>query len=501
MNISREARAIGIVTGLTLFVAAVVFSLLAAEKHPAAPQIAPGPITDAVVAPAEQLGKAFAAVAAHVKPAVVSVYSEKMVKMQVPEFPFPFGGDLFGQFFGQQMRPHATPREYQVPQSGMGSGMILDQRGHILTNYHVVSNVDEIKVQLADKRTFEAKVVSTDPKTDVAVIQITGDVPEDLPSVQLGDSDAIEDGNLVIAVGAPFGLAQTVTNGIISAKGRADVGIADYEDFLQTDAPINPGNSGGPLVNMRGEVIGMNSAIATSGGVGQFSGVGFAIPSNMIKAMLPTLIKGGQITRGMLGVVIQDVTQDLAAQFHLPAAEGALVSQVNRNSPAEKAGLKPGDVIVSFGGKEVHDTRQLRNLVSATLPGTSVTLGIIRNGTKQTVDVTIGKLSAETVATTKPTGKAADRLAALGLGIQALTPDLAKQFNLQGEKGVLIVSVEPGSPASVANLQAGDLIVEADRMPVTGIGDLQKALDKSKDQILLLIKRQGASLFVVFRLK
>jgi serine protease Do len=509
MNISNKSRAAGIAAGIAIFVAAFLFSTIAATKSPSEKAPAPAVITESVVAPAEQLGKAFAAVAAHIKPAVVSVYSEKMVKVQPQEFPFdfPFGDDFFNQFFGQQS-PHPglrnKPKEYRVPQSGMGSGMILDKQGHILTNYHVVSGVDKIKVKLADKRSFEAKIVGTDPKTDVAIIRITGDVPDDLPTVQLGDSDALEVGHLVMAVGAPFGLTQTVTSGIISAKGRSDVGIAAYEDFLQTDAPINPGNSGGPLVNMRGEVIGMNSAIATGGaqfGGGQSAGVGFAIPSNMIKAMLPTLIKGGKITRGMLGVVIQDINKELADQFHLPDTNGALVSQVNKDSPAERAGLKAGDVIVRLDGKEVRDTRQLRNLVAATAPGSNVKIGVIRDGKERTFSATIGKMTAESAAAPKLSGKAADQLTKLGLSVQTLTPELAKQSGLQGERGVLISGVDPGSPAAMANLQTGDLIVEANRVPITNIGELQNALRKSPDQILFLVKRNGASLFVVIQLK
>ena len=510
MNISNKSRAFGITAGIAIFVALALFSTIAANKQSSEKPTAPGAISEPVVAPAEQLGMAYAAVAKHIKPAVVSVYSEKMVKVLPQEFPFtfPFGDDFFEQFFGQQMpqpRLRNKQKEYRVPQGGMGSGMILDKQGYILTNYHVVSEVDKIKVQLADKRSFEAKIVGTDQKTDVAIIKITGDIPDDLPTVQLGDSEAMEDGYLVIAVGAPFGLTQTVTHGIISAKGRSNVGIAAFEDFLQTDAPINPGNSGGPLVNMRGEVIGMNSAIATSGrsfgGEGQSAGVGFAIPSNMIKSMLPTLVKGGQITRGMLGIIIQDITKELAAQFHLPDTKGALVSQVNKDSPAEKAGLKAGDVIVRMDGKEVSDTRQLRNLVAATAPGSSVKIDVIRSGKEKTFSATISKMTAEATAISEPSGKAKDQLTKLGLDVQALTPELAKQYDLQGEHGVLISGVEPGSPASMASLQTGDLIVEANRQPVTDIGKLQDALGKSQEQVLLLIKRGGSSLFVVVRLK
>ena len=505
-----KAGAIGIVAGVAIFVAIALFSTIAATKSTSEKSPVSVVPSESVVAPAEQLGMAFAAVASHIKPAVVSVYSEKMVKIPPPESPFdfPFSDDFFHQFFGQQSPQPSLrnkPKEYSVPQSGMGSGMILDREGRILTNYHVVSDVDEIKVQLADKRSFKAKIVGTDPKTDVAIIKITGDVPNDLPTVQLGNSDALEVGHLVLAVGAPFGLAQTVTQGIISAKGRSDVGIAAYEDFLQTDAPINPGNSGGPLVNMRGEVIGMNSAIATGGtrfgDEGQSAGVGFAIPSNMIKTMLPTLITGGKITRGMLGVVIQDVTQELANQFHLSDTKGALVSQVNKGSPAERAGLKAGDVIVGLNGENVSNTRQLRNLVAATAPGSRVEIAVIRDGKERTLNATIGTMAAEAAVSPKQTSKAADKLARLGLTVQTLTPELAKQSGLQGERGVMITGVDPGSPASMANLQTGDLIVEINHMPVTSIGELQDALGTSPDQVLLLIKHNGASLFVVIQMK
>ena len=504
-----KASAVGIVIGVAIFVAVALFSTIAANRPFTERAPAPGVIAESVVAPAEQLGMAYAAVAAHIKPAVVSVYSEKMVKVQPHEFPFPFGDDLFDQFFGQQSphRPRSRdkPKEYKVPQSGMGSGMILDKQGHILTNYHVVSDVDKINVQLADKRSFEAKIIGTDPKTDVAVIRITDDVPNDLPTVQLGDSDALEVGHLVMAVGAPFGLTQAVTNGIISAKGRSDVGLAAYEDFLQTDAPINPGNSGGPLVNMHGEVIGMNSAIATGGsgfgGEGQSAGVGFAIPSNIIKTMLPTLIKGQQITRGMLGVAIQDITKELAEQFHLPDTKGALVSQVTKDSPAETAGLKPGDVIVRMDGKEVQDTRQLRNLVADIAPGTSVKIGVIRDGKERIFSATIGKMPAETAAAPRPSGEPANQLSKLGLSVETLTPEIAKQFDLQGEKGVIISGVDQGGPASMANLLPGDLIVEANHVTISNVGEFQNALGKSRDQVLLLVKRNGASLFVVIRLK
>ncbi len=502
MKISRTLQTTGIVIGFALFIATGLFVTIAANKPQPEGVSAAGAIPESVIAPAEQLGKAFAAVAAHVKPAVVSVYSEKTVRMQSPEFEFPFSDDFFNQFFGGQFhhpKPPGHPKEYKVPQQGMGTGMILDRQGHILTNYHVVQDVDEIKVQLSDKRTFKAKIIGADRKTDVAILELKGSVPDDLPTVQLGDSDALEDGNLVMAIGAPFGLTQTVTTGIISAKGRSDVGIADYEDFLQTDAPINPGNSGGPLINMHGEVIGMNSAIETN--VGQFSGVGFAIPVNMIKNMLPTLIKGGQITRGMIGVSIQNVTRELAEQFHLPDNRGAIITQVNKGSPAEKAGLKAGDVIVRINGRGVSDTGQLRNLVAAATPGSDARIVVIRNGKEETYTVAIGKMTGETVASARPAQRGENQLDKLGLSVQTLTADLAEQFGLKEDKGVIITDVEDGSLAAASDLQAGDLIVEADRKPVANVAELQAVLNKDKDQILLLIKRKSGSIFVVIRLK
>jgi serine protease Do len=468
------------------------------------------PLEPSVVASAEQLSKAFAMVAEHVRPAVVSVYSEKMVKLNQPEFPIPFGEDFFQQFFGgdlpnrRQRRP-GQPREHEfqspqkMPLRGMGSGMILDKEGRILTNFHVVDDVDEIKIQLADKSSYEAEIVSTDPPTDIAVIRIKGRVPENLPIVELGDSDALEVGHLVMAVGAPFGFVQTVTTGVLSAAGRSGIGINDYENFLQTDAAINPGNSGGPLVNMRGQVIGINSVIATHG-PGQFAGVGFAIPINMVKTILPTLAKGGTVTRGMLGVVIQEVTSDLARQFKVNGPKGALISQVNSDSPAEKAGLKPGDVIIGYNGKDVEDTTHLRNMVAASAPGAAVKLDVMRGGQKERMAVTIGKLSPETtsLAGAPPRGETG-KSGRLGLNLQTLTPDLAREFGYKNQKGAVITGVEPGTPASEAGLQEGDLIVEVNRQKITNAEEAQKALSQAKDEnsALLLVKRENGSLFVV----
>jgi serine protease Do len=495
MRVSRRLQLAGMVAGIALFVAGGLFATLGARPGDG---LAPGPLPSTVTAPAEALSAAFTAVAAHVGPAVVSVYSEKKVRFRHPGLQSPFGDDFFEQFFGGPSGPQQPEqKEYSMPEQSEGTGMILDREGHILTNYHVVEDEDTIKVQLADTRIFDAKILGADPKTDVVVLELKG-APGDLPAVELGDSDALRVGSLVMAIGSPFGLTQTVTTGIISAKGRSDVGIADYEDFLQTDAPINPGNSGGPLINMRGEVVGMNSAIETN--VGQFGGVGFAIPVNMIKVMLPTLLRGERIERGALGVVIQDLTKELAEQFQVPQGSGALVAQVNKGSAAERGGMRVGDVIVSYQGRVVENTAQLRNLVAATAPGTQVRVGIIRNGAHDTLTVTIGRLPGEKV-TAGPAGPQENQVAKLGLTVQTLDGDLARRYGIREKGGVVITGVEAGSIAADYGLQPGDLIVEADHRPVTNAKELRKILDAKRDAVLLLVDRKGDSVFVVLKLR
>jgi serine protease Do len=498
MKTTTKSEPIGVLAVVVPFVA---FSLLlpVASGEPLGPLMKPGPMDQAIAKPAEEMGKAFAMVAAHVRPAVVSVYSEKVVKY--PESQLPFGDEFFRQFFGDQLPPQRVPpREYRRFLRGMGSGMILDREGHILTNYHVVREMDEVSVQLADKRKFEAEIVGTDPRTDIAVIKLKGSLPDDLPTVAFGDSDSLEVGDLVVAIGAPFGLTQTVTTGVISAKGRADVGITDYEDFLQTDAPINPGNSGGPLLNMRAEVVGMNTAIAT--GIGQFAGIGFAIASNMIKTLLPTLIKGEKITRGQLGVLIQPVTKELAKEFGLSEPKGVLVAQVSTDSPADKAGIKTGDVILRFNGREVVDTQSLRKEVAATVPGTKVNIDLMRDGKAETVTATIGQLEAEVAPGPPPPSEGQRELAKLGLTVQTLTPDLAQQLNIDTERGVVITDVEENSVGWFANLQQGDVILEADHQKVGSVDDLEQVLAraKDKDSLLLLVNRQGSIGFVVLKM-
>jgi serine protease Do len=491
--------------GLVLFAVSGGLVLSAVDR----PASAAPPVPDGNTAALRALGETFGEIADRVGPSVVTVYSEKVVKFHRPEFGFPSQGDPFGWFFGDGDAPQGHPRqprerEYRFSRSGLGSGIVIDKEGHILTNYHVVQDVDEIKVILSDKRTFAAKIVGSDPKTDVAVIKIDDGVPHNLPVAALGDSDNVRVGDWVVAIGAPFGYTQTVTHGIISAKGRSNVGSGDnYEDFIQTDAPINPGNSGGPLINLRGEVIGINTAIATS--AGQFQGVGFAIPINMAREILPTLVNGGKVSRGFLGIGIQNVDEGLAHKFGLSDNKGALVSQVNKDSPAKKSGIKVGDIITRYNGKSVEDTRHLRNMVAATAPGTRADVTVFRNGKELTLNVTVGELKAEkSGGESESEGEESKTASDLGLTVEPLTAEKAAQYHLdESDKGVVVTDVDQDSPAAEAELAPGDLITEVDHTPVNSVSEFHSAVAKAKgkDSILLLVKRGDASRFVIIKAK
>lgn len=508
----KRLQAIGIVLGVALFVATGLLVFTGADRPSSAKENAKPPVADGATAALRTLGETFGEIAKRVGPSVVTVYSERVVKLQRPDFPLPFGGDFpFRWFFGDEDEPQQHPqqrhqREYRFSQNGLGSGIIIDKEGHILTNYHVVRGVDEIKVILPDKRTLPAEIVGTDAETDVAVIRIKDKVPHDLPAAVLGDSDDTRVGDWVVAIGAPFGYTQTVTHGIISAKGRGNVGSRDhYEDFLQTDAPINPGNSGGPLVNLRGEVIGINTAIATS--VGQFSGVGFAIPINMAREILPTLIKGGKIRHGFLGIMIQNADEDLARKFGLSDNHGALVAQVNKDSPAEKAGIKVGDILTRYNGKPVEDTRHLRNMVAATSPGSKVEVVVFRNGNERTLKAAIGELSTGKSGgepESEDQGEKSKSSSDLGLTVQSPTADKARPYHLdESDKGVVVTDVDEDSPAAQAELRPGDLITEVDHTSVTTVGEFHDAVAKAKDKdgILMLVKRGDTSRFVIVHQK
>ena len=489
-----KKRIITYVVGALIVPLVIGIGILGITGRCSSPKNEIPPISETVIAPAIALSEAFTAVSNYVKPAVITVYSERTVRQQSQGLDSFFDDDFFQQLFGKMQGNHRRTKEHKVP--SMGSGMIIDKAGHVLTNYHVVKNVEEVKVRLSDKREFKADVVGTDPKTDVAIIRIKDPVCKDLPCIQFGNSDLLRVGEVVMAIGAPFGFTQTVTTGIISAIGRSDVGISDYENFLQTDAPINPGNSGGPLVNMRGEIIGMNTAIATN--TGQSAGIGFAIPVNMIKSMLPALIKGGKISRGVLGVNIQELTKDLAKQFGLHSVNGALVTSVISDSTADTMGIKVGDIITYFNGKEITNTKDLRNIVMTTSPGTTCKIDLIRAGQKLTLTSTLKEAIGETYKFGSKSEQQPDDAINLGITIQTLTPTLAKQYGLSEKAGIIITNVDENSLASQAGLHEGDLILEVNHNRVTQISEFRKLLmDSRKNRnVLLLIKRTEGNIFV-----
>ncbi len=389
-----------------------------------------------------------------------------------------FGDDFFERFFGQM------PRERK--QRSLGSGVIIDpQKGYILTNNHVISGADEITVRLDDGKEYNADVVGRDPKTDLALIRTKVALNVEV-GAPLGDSDKVEIGEWVMAIGNPFGLERTVTVGILSAKGRV-IGAGPYDDFLQTDAAINPGNSGGPLFNMKGEVIGINTAIVASG-----QGIGFAIPINMAKELLPQLEKG-KVTRGWLGVSIQEVTDDIAKSFKLKDAKGALVAEVMEDTPARRGGMERGDIIISFDGKEVETPNELQRIVASTPPDKKVKAKVIRDGKIETLTVKVGTMPEEITETEKAI------TTDLGLTVQTLTPDLAEQFNWsRDEKGVLITGVDPSGAGAEVGLRRGDLIKEIDRQNVENTEDYRKILGEAKkgESLLFLIKRGTRTFYI-----
>ncbi|MBI3450669.1 MAG: DegQ family serine endoprotease [Acidobacteria bacterium] len=460
-----------------------------APDHPAAAAPAsPGPdLPPSEPEPALSLPD-FRGVAKKVVPAVVTVRSQKTVRVDPRSSP---GGDeFFEQFFGGRQR---APREERYVQRGLGSGVVVSGDGYIITNNHVVEGVDKVEVVLADGRTVGARVLGTDPPTDIAVIKIDG---SSLLTVPFGDSDRLEVGEWVLAVGNPFSerLGHTVTAGIVSAKGRSNLRLADYEDFIQTDAAINPGNSGGALVNTRGQLVGINSAIVTGSGGSQ--GIGFAIPINMARNVMDQLIKNGKVVRGWVGMTIQDLTPELAEGLGLPGKEGALVSAVQPGAPAAEAGLKRGDAITAVDAQGVKNNSDLRNRVAATAPGTKVRLGAYRDGEARTFTVTLGELPAP--GGKAPAGGHPPDEPALGFTVRSLSREIAEQLGLEGESGVIVSEVESGGPAEEAGLQEGDLIKEINRRAISGLNDYRSALAGAKrgHPVLLLIRRGDATTYV-----
>jgi serine protease Do len=421
--------------------------------------------------------------AKRLKPSVVNISTAKTIAPQKRSQSSrnPFGQDPFDDFFN---RFFDVP-QHSYKQRSLGSGFIISNSGFILTNNHVVAGADEIKVKLSDGREFKAEIKGTDEKLDLAVLKI--DVKGVLPVAELGDSDSIQVGEWVIAIGNPFGLNQTVTAGIVSAMGRV-IGSGPYDDYIQTDASINPGNSGGPLFNADGKVIGINTAIVAGG-----QGIGFAIPINMATAVLPQLEEKGKVTRGWLGVAIQPVTPELAKSFGVEGENGALVADVTKDSPADKAGLKSGDIIMEFDGKQIHEMNSLPRYVAATPVGKTVKLKLLRNGKPENVTVKIERLKdgEESVQT----GATADRL---GMTVRDLNGELAAQLGIKETTGVVVVDVKPGGVAEEAGIAAGDVIKEINGVKITSVNDYAKTVSAHKKGTVmrLLLRRGDSSLFV-----
>ena len=430
----------------------------------------------------------YADVVDQVAPAVVTIRSSRRVRAP-QQFPF-FDDPFFRQLFGgpPQSRGNSTLEQ------ALGSGVIVQPDGHILTNEHVIDGAEDIKVDLANSRTYSARLLGSDKPSDLAVLKISAD---GLPVLELGDSDAVRVGDVCLAVGNPLGVGETVTSGIISAKQRATgLSSGSFEDFLQTDAPINRGNSGGALVNTRAELIGINSQIVSS--TGGSMGIGFAIPSNMARSVMSQLIGKGKVQRGMLGIGIQALTSDLASGLGLKDVRGVLVNNVTAGGPGDQAGLKPGDVIVKLNGKDVNDPNTLRNQIAGSAPGTEVTLTILRNGMQQDIRAKVGELTSEAA---RPNGQGpggGQGGVNLGIEIAPINPQTAAQLRLPaGMQGVVVVSVDPGGQAAMAGLEAGDIIQEVNHQKVRTPDDMQRAIGASGNRPpVLLINRMGQTLFV-----
>ena len=430
----------------------------------------------------------FAAVVKPVLPAVVNISSSKTVRTQNSGSPL-FNDPFFRQFFGNQFQ---GPRERR--EESLGSGVIVSPAGYILTNNHVIDGATDIKVFLPDKREFKGRVIGRDPKTDIAIVKIdaTG-----LPAVTLGDSSKLHIGDYVLAIGDPFGIGETVTNGIVSATGRNGLDIENYEDFIQTDAPINPGNSGGALINARGELVGINTAIISAGGGGN-EGVGLAIPVNLARYVMNQVLKNGKVVRGWLGVSVQAVTPEMAKVFGVSQAQGALVGDVDPKGPAAGAGFKRGDIVVELNGQPVTGPNVLRLRVSEMAPGTVAHLKVMRNDQPCDLSVKLGELpGSSTKRASSQSGAAAGPLA--GVQVEHLTPEAAQELKLPADtEGVVVDSVRPGSSGADAGLRRGDVIQEVDRKPVTDVSEYEQDVQGAgKRPVLLLVDRGGITAFVV----
>ncbi len=483
-----------LVAAIATVAAAAMISVgrVSAEVRPQVESSRDRPITTL-----RDLNQAFIDIAAQVKPAVVTVSTERIISASPGQGLSPFTSDpFFDFFFGPQGHQRQQMPERKFRQRGLGSGVIINPDGYILTNNHVVENADSIYVRTYANKEFTAKVIGTDPKTDVAVIQIKAD---NLPYLEIGNSDSLQVGEIVMAIGSPMSenLAYTVTQGIVSATGRSNVGLADYEDFIQTDCAINPGNSGGPLVNMDGKLVGINTAIVSR--TGGFEGIGFAVPSNMAKNVMTSLIHTGKVVRGWLGVTIQNIDQQIADAMKLQKTNGALIGDVLSDSPADKAGLQPGDLILEVNGTPIKNSSQLRNLIAGMAPGSTATLTIMRDESEKTISVKLGELPAGGMLAS---GGGAENQDRLGFAVSNIDDNTANEYNLdKSVSGVVVTSIDMSSEAYSAGLREGDVIRSFDQNRVHNIKEFSNYTSglKKGEAVLLRVTRQGGTFFIAFR--
>jgi serine protease Do len=491
-HVSQKVAALSLAGAVVLAGSALAFTQPSTKPAKATVDV---PLAETPV-PRDSLPRgSFAPVVSRVAPGVVKIVTTTQ-RRQASNREFPSLNDPFWRrFFGDQSgpmrpnRPQASPMEH-----GLGSGVIVTKDGYILTNNHVVDGAKDVKVTLQDGREFTAKVVGRDPKSDIAVVKIEA---TDLPIVAMADSDKVQVGDVVLAIGNPFGVGQTVTQGIVSATDRGNMGIEDYENFIQTDAAINPGNSGGALVDIEGRLVGINTAILSRTGGNQ--GVGFAIPSNLVRTVMDGLVKEGRVSRGYLGIKIQNVTSDLEHAFNLKGATGALVGDVVSGGPAAQAGLKPGDVIVKFNDKSVKDSRHLQLDVAAIKPGSKVPIEILRDGNSKTLEVTVKVLPGEDQVASANSEPGQDTGTLNGVTVANLDPSTRSQLNIPKEvNGAVVTQVEPESPAAQAGLKSGDVIQEIDRHPVKNANEAVRLTEQAKDKrTLVRVWAEGGSRYVV----
>src|SRR5271168_4485734 len=483
---SPGSRLLALVVGLVLGAAGISIA------HTTANSLAKNPpatlkLADVNEGPSKT---SYAPVVKTVLPSVVNISSSKIVHSreesaeQMPMDPF------FRQFFGEGEGHFNIPKDRK--EKALGSGIIVSPEGYILTNNHVVDGATDVRVTLSDKREFQARIVGTDPKTDVAILKIDA---EKLSPITIGDSSKVEVGDVALAIGDPFGVGQTVTKGIISATGRGNLGIEAYEDFLQTDAPINPGNSGGALVNDRGELVGINTAIITHGSGGS-EGIGFAVPVNLARNVMDQILKNGKVTRAYLGILPQDVTPTMAKAFGEKQSEGIVVGDVTPNSPASEAGIKTGDIILEVNGKPVTDSNQLRISISMMQPGTELKLKTLRNGTERDATVKLAEMPTES-AKADSNDEEGDNKALEGVEVANLTARIARELGIpETTKGVVVTGIDPASKLADSGLQKGDVIQQVNHQPVSNVSEFQSAIRKAGSEPLLLVNREGRTLFL-----